>query len=314
MQCCLRVLAVILSVAFVFSILASAVGSGQSFAQVTGTTSDAAETSDTATELSTDLGTTPSRDSSAQATESDANPALEQSELEEQFLSEKLSIIREYHDTLIETVHWALGTVVILAIAVLGFVWFAFNRSFDREKESLQAELRGELQSDFATESQKLRETTNLSLTTQNSKIANLESDLGKRIQSVEQISESLPKTLQNIADKAARNTTERMYEDVRQLRLDLAFLERSHWESRGIWSNALNSGLKLLELSMSLKKIGWYYENALEHIEEALKKVDDISEFDCGEIEGIISGLPKDFQSKGKTIVALAKTKILDD
>jgi hypothetical protein len=313
-QSCLRVFAVILLGAFLFSVLASAVGSGPSVAQETGTTPNVADTGDTATEEPTDPETTPSKNHSGQVLESDRNPALERSALQERFLTEKLAIVQEYHRTLIQTVYWALGTVAAVALTVLAFVWFAFNRSFDREKESLQAELRGELQSDFVAESQKLRETTNLSLTTQNHRIANLESDLGKRIQSVEKISEPLPKTLQKIADKAARATTERMYQDVRELRLDLTFLERSHWESRKIWSNALGSGLRILELSMSLKKIEWYYENALEHIEEALKKVDDISEFDCDEIEGIVDGLPKEFQLKGRTIVALAKTKILDD
>lgn len=109
MHSCLRALAVIVLSAFLFLVLASAVGLGPSVAQETGTTPNVAETGDTATEEPTDPETTPSKNLSGQVLESDRNPAHEQSELRERFLTEKLAIVQEYHRTLIQTVYLGIG-------------------------------------------------------------------------------------------------------------------------------------------------------------------------------------------------------------
>lgn len=204
---------------------------------------------------------------------------------------------------------------------MLAFVWFAFNRSFDREKESLQAELRGELQSDFVAESQKLREVINSDLTKQDQRITKLTTSTAEDVQSiigevqfVKGIVESLSTNLTEIAEKSAQNVAKRFFEKLRQLELDLAFLELYHWRSKEVWGNVLSSGLKVLELSISLKKEEWFYNMALEEIEKSLKLIDSIYQWDYNNIVNIMNSLPVDLKSRAASISDLAKSKLAKD
>jgi hypothetical protein len=58
-----------------------------------------------------------------------------------ELLESQLTAIREYNSSLLQTVYWSLGVVVVLAVALVGFGWFTNFRVYERDKNSIRQEL-----------------------------------------------------------------------------------------------------------------------------------------------------------------------------
>jgi hypothetical protein len=61
-------------------------------------------------------------------------------------LRAQIELMRQYDQRLVETVYWGLGTVITVAIALVGFGAFANFRLYDRDRAALQQELATALQ------------------------------------------------------------------------------------------------------------------------------------------------------------------------
>lgn len=56
-------------------------------------------------------------------------------------LRAELKAIREYHNSLLDTVYWALGTIVGLALLLIGSSWYTNFRPYESDKARLQEEV-----------------------------------------------------------------------------------------------------------------------------------------------------------------------------
>jgi len=56
-------------------------------------------------------------------------------------LRAELKAIREYHNSLLDTVYWALGTIVGLALLLIGSSWYTNFRLYESDKARLQEEV-----------------------------------------------------------------------------------------------------------------------------------------------------------------------------
>ncbi len=60
-------------------------------------------------------------------------------------LEAQLQVTKDYHGSLLDTVHWALGGVFVVVGLLLGFGWFANFRIYERDKEVLRKELNAQM-------------------------------------------------------------------------------------------------------------------------------------------------------------------------
>jgi len=73
-------------------------------------------------------------------------------------LRTQIEVMRSYDQKLLDTVYWCLGVAVALFVLMAGFNWVTYSRSYERDKESLRAELQAVIQkgiSDLQRQSRK---------------------------------------------------------------------------------------------------------------------------------------------------------------
>lgn len=78
----------------------------------------------------------------AQTAAPDASPSLTSLPSDE-FLRGQLISLNSMHDSLISTVHWALGVAFGIAVLLVTYNWLVTGRNIARDKEALREELRG---------------------------------------------------------------------------------------------------------------------------------------------------------------------------
>lgn len=62
-------------------------------------------------------------------------------------LEGQLQAIKEFQSAILETIYWALGGVFLALSLVFGFSWFTNFKLYDRDKQALQADLHGKIDS-----------------------------------------------------------------------------------------------------------------------------------------------------------------------
>jgi hypothetical protein len=64
-----------------------------------------------------------------------------QADVELSVMKTQIDTMKQYHSSLLDTVYWALGTVVTVAALLVGFGWYANFQFHESEKERLRDEL-----------------------------------------------------------------------------------------------------------------------------------------------------------------------------
>ena len=285
-------------------------GFGQPRAQETQSSTETSHTGQTETVQTTEPETTPSRASSSPVLEVGPTIGGNPSGLKERFLSEKLAIVQEYHGTLIQTVYWALGTVAGTALAVLAFVWIAFNRNFDREKASLQAELLGELQSALAelkTETAQEKETMRKEL---QKEMSLFQEKTSGRLEAMEKDLSSFENRLDKIGKDASATATKLLLPQINDLRVETAELDMKRWMQEKNWANVISSGATLLERLKEAGKDDFYYQYALFDIHLAVTRIAKLQEHTSLFLDELLSLVPESLSDKRGQIARIAESK----
>ena len=298
-------------IAFLVSVLAAAFGLEGPLAQETDTTPNVTQTDDSATEEPTLPETEgPTPDQGGEVFPSETNPAHEISALQQRFVSEKLLIIQEFHDTLIATVYWALGTVAFLAIAVLGFVWIAFTRNFDREKASLKAELTGELQSALAELKTEIAEERQALGNEVQKQMSSFQEKTRGQVDSFEENLSAFEKRLDRLGKDASESATKLLLPRINDLRVETSTLEMRFWRNQEIWANVLICGTQLIERLKEAEKGSLSYDFLLFEIKNAVMNIEEFDSPAYSYLERFLRLVPKSHVDIRDEIASIAETK----
>src|SRR3990172_3068808 len=142
-----------------------------------------------------------------------------------QLLNAQLAITTHYDASLLQTVYWSLGTLAVIAAALIGFGWFANFRVYERDKIALSERLSAEVRERIA----ELREVNR-------SEIA------------------AALKEVREAAGKAAAlvvaGPVKSLHDDVLDIRYEVAVREAADWKAQKVFGNQLTQGLAAARLA----------------------------------------------------------------
>lgn len=83
----------------------------------------------------------PAATASAPSVQESPKETKETRETEVAALRAQLELSRQFHESILDTVYWALGGTFVLVGLLLGFGWFANFKVYERDKAAMKAEL-----------------------------------------------------------------------------------------------------------------------------------------------------------------------------
>jgi len=208
--------------------------------------------------------------------------------VEADLLRAQLETMRDYDQRLIETVYWALGGIVGLAVLVAGFSWFSNLRLYQRDRDALRDELRSLSQSATATisgantrELQSMRETVELAV----------ETELALKTEQFD------------IAMQALQS-------EIGELRIMNRRLEARQWELIPVYVNAMTHYADALSAAVDAGSSG-FFADLLNSIIRVLGQMKSVTPWDSSRLNPILSRLPHDYDTEAAKIRQLLNEKI---
>jgi hypothetical protein len=185
-----------------------------------------------------------------------ASPSLTPLSSSDDFLRGQLTSLNSMHDSLISTVHWALGIAFGIAILLVTYNWLVTGRNIARDKEALRQELKGMFQTAEAQSHERLSEqfeknraamATSLEKSTQTAL-----ADLEQKIKRQEAGIASLHKEIDS---------------EFAPIRCDLVESEARYWNLRNVRGNEFTSYVQLLVLAGPNLELSSHVNTALKEI-----------------------------------------------
>ncbi len=196
-------------------------------------------------------------------------------------LRAQLELMRQYDQRLLSTVYWALGTLAVVAVALVGFGWFANFRVYERDKSALSSELKALISSDVGQISSKLE---NRFQEFQGS----LHSTASQSIQSMKEAAK------EQVAPINAR--IEHIRERLDEVDYRLGEFEVFQWEQLGVPLNALSRRINLLQRAANSKqdhRIAANLEAIKKILEAVVAKNDSLMSSELTNLSMILDALP---------------------
>jgi len=151
-------------------------------------------------------------------------------------LKTQLSLMREFNQHILSTVYWSLGTIVLIAILLVGFSWFTNYRMYERELAALRQELIGLFDKQMSAFSSDF-----------NLKSIDNFKDISKR--SIEAVHSATKQIVTPLQIKIAECT-----ENISELQFAELISEARYWESKGVKENQARQYLKMLSAAIQMK------------------------------------------------------------
>lgn len=171
-------------------------------------------------------------------------------------LNEQLNMHREFHASLLSTVHWTLATIVTIGVLLIGYNWFSNFKTYERDKESFKSEMRSANAIDV-----------------ENSKLG-----LSKEVQELrtsldEMVTTKLEKKLK-VFNSQINTKFDRVNSEILRLEYFKIELEREKWVRDKVYINALRASKNLVGIASHLDR--WVLESALDLLVEDLNQMID--------------------------------------
>lgn len=181
---------------------------------------------------------------------------------EVKLLQRQLEDSRRFQDQILSTVYWSLGILAAVAMLLVGFGWFVNFRVYERDKASLERDLRTQMNEDVRTFKTQANEAAAAST-------ASLEQSLVTQLAAAEkrntaQVKELLDALEQKILARVAANASElrSLKWRVLHLQLEEKLEARQSWQEKKILRNVLQASVSALEIA---NEIG--YENGVAQV-----------------------------------------------
>lgn len=162
-------------------------------------------------------------------------------------LKAQLEIMREYNERLLNTVYWSLGTLVVIAVLLVGFSWFTNYKIYERDKAALRQELSGAVDSQILGIRNKLNEDLEEKLkeiSTKSVDAAKANSELA--ISPIKNQIESL--------ERSVKNQIQSLEKSVLRLNYHVHESEAWYWELKGVKANEMDRYREMLAIAVELK------------------------------------------------------------
>lgn len=204
------------------------------------------------------------RDAVAQSTPSSARPATAalaassgspsegprasptQAELDLIVVKAQAATMKEYHSSLLDTVYWALGVVVTVALLVSGFSWYSTFRVYEADKKDLRRDMEANDKQVLAEVDAKLGASASRVIEQFEAKLFALtdrferEADISREAWASEKkgLTESVVKL--EAATEALKQGEVRLLRGLHYSETKLRRVEEHMWESEGVLGNVL--------------------------------------------------------------------------
>lgn len=165
----------------------------------------------------------------------------------------ELAASLRFQDQVLTTIYWSLGTVAGLAILLVGYGWWTNFRIYDRDKQSLERELRVLL----TQEANEMKEQFRVDIGKQ---FSDASASLAKDLQTVEA---RVTKSLENLLETNEKKTVARIYqltnkqqgmlEQINKIELTNTINEREEAVNKKLYRNALQHSVTALEIALKL-------------------------------------------------------------
>ena len=150
-------------------------------------------------------------------------------------LKNQISLMREFNQHILSTVYWSLGTIVLIAILLVGFSWFTNYRMYERELAALRQELIGFLDKQMSAFSSDFNQKS----------IDNFKDISGRSIEAVQSATTKIVTPLQTKIDECTK--------DISELRFEALRSEVHYWEFRGVEGNQLTYYITMLRAAIKM-------------------------------------------------------------
>jgi hypothetical protein len=209
-------------------------------------------------------------------------------------------MMKEYHSSLLDTVYWALGVVVTVALLVGGFSWYSTFRVYEADKRDLRRDMEANDKQVLAEVEARLSASSAHTLKQVEERLSALaermtrEADIAREAWASERkgVSEAIAK-LEN-AVGILKQTDAKLLRGLHYSETKLRRVEENMWESEGLFGNVLLTQSQ--GLSAALKG---EYKNTVRSILErmsstAKKMASENEDMSKGMIESVASDVKK--------------------
>ena len=216
-----------------------------------------------------------------------------------QYLRGQLDTLHSLHDSMLNTVYWALGIAFTITAVLVGYNWFVIGRSLDRDKQAIQRELTGEL----ASQEVKVHALVSNQIRGEAKTLAReLESITAAATRELHASIKELKSTLAALRADFEQKTAE--------ARCDSLLHEARFWHLQGAKPNEFVYYLDLLQLAMA-RGISHRITVALAELLRLLKTDMPTYSSELASLTGVLNNLPPDYSSHVQALKAAIAAKV---
>lgn len=166
--------------------------------------------------------------------EAELPPASSQGELVTA-LKAQIEVMRSYDQRILATVYWSLGGLLTIAALLIGFGWFANFRVYERDKNALAQELRGQIIADTAKQRSEIEKVLGEAVTRLEERVREATK------QQIDELSQEIKGVQKELSWEAA------------QLRYDVLTFQMREWMHQKNLVNALRIQTKKLAVALGI-------------------------------------------------------------
>ena len=176
----------------------------------------------------------PAQKSSQPSASTTADAAIEHRLLEQEakHLREQNASIESYHESVLTTAYFALGTVITITVLLLGYSWWFNSRAYENDKKALRDEVESKIataESRISLKEQEQRSTAEAAIN------ARIDSATSTSVASYNQLRKEVADARTSF-EQASQSTAEKIDWITREFRM----VEDMVWALRGVHSNSL--------------------------------------------------------------------------